>query len=604
MKKSKKSNIKNNLVKWAKNLTWQSWLFAILLIIFVTVFAVNMATLKHLPGPLYGGDVYRNRGMILNIMNGNTPFTSSFFLDHSAYYSWMHFLGVATISSVFSIPVDTAYNLIIPILGLLINGIAFYFVSKYFFKDKIFSALIAIFAIGFLKFYSVRNIIFAVLILFLLNIIKLNKTSEKKYAIYAGICLGLVGMLRFSEFFVLILLLSIYIGLYFLIFEKKTLKTITHYFTKYIFVYVISIAIVLLLLMPIFAYHRFDAKNPVYEYGEGSLESSGPAWLFGVIKSNFFNFSSAFKGVLSILVILGIVALILSKKEKFSKSNLILFFVFVPLVLTQHFYITKPLFNKWFLPAKFVIMAFMVPIIVGYGAIFISKFIKDKRAASAVKYGCIIVLILLSTTYAISNFNSNTWVKSGQDMDFYTQEIYKLGDWMRENVPNDVSILSSDEAGFMLTGVSGKKVVVARRTHVSYYVDIEQRIADTAIIIFGTNNDLRKELIEKYKIKYFYEDMMLYRSPMRTRLKHKDYLIANGVNIAVAKERLDIARADAQIFDLVFIQSNEVNSDFRAMLKPVFGIGKESEPIGLLQEVDPSKQAPTIQNSSTQNETS
>jgi hypothetical protein len=126
-----------------------------------------------------------------------------------------------------------------------------------------------------------------------------------------------------------------------------------------------------------------------------------------------------------------------------------------------------------------------------------------------------------------------------------------------------------------LTGISGKKVVASRKTHVSYYVDIEQRISDVAIILYGDNDNLRDELLDKYDVAYFYEGYMLYRQEMRVRSHLADYLKDNGVEIVETRERLDIAAAGAQEFDLAIIVPQELSDDFQNRLELLRSLNKE-----------------------------
>ena len=84
----------------------------------------------------------------------------------------------------------------------------------------------------------------------------------------------------------------------------------------------------------------------------------------------------------------------------------------------------------------------------------------------------------------------------------------------------------------MINAVSGRKVVLVRRTHASPYVDVDKRYADGLVMLYGENNMMRAELLEKYSVDYLYVDFYLTNYPMIVNLGFKDYLEENGIVFA------------------------------------------------------------------------
>jgi hypothetical protein len=562
--------------------TPEFWLFVALSAIIILVFFSRLLTLTYLPGPVYGGDVYRDRGMVLNILNGNPPYTSSYFLNHSAYYPWLGFIAVAIISWATTLSVDLSYAAIFPLISMIITSVSFFLIGKHFTKNEYAAFFVSLIALAALNFKDLKSILYPVMGLFIMYLDLLIKTSKLKYAALAGLFMGLAGMFRFSEYFVLFITTFLLL-LCLLFFEKgKLLNNIIKYIKKYAALFIVSVLVVSPVLIPIYAYHRFDTKNPVFEYGETSLSRLGPGFVIERARRFFLDFSSSFYALRSLLLLSGI-ALMLTKKK--SKSTLLLlFFIFAPMLLSQHFHITKPLLGRWFLPGKFMIMGFIFPIVMGYAVSFIIEKGKGKTAKH-ISLAFIGAFVVLAAVNSVHSFDNNQWVQSAQGENPGMEELYRLGDFLIENIPEDVSILSGDEAGFMITGISGKKVVTSRRTHVSYYADIEQRIADAAVIMFGNNSNLRKELLAEYKAEYFFEDGMLYNYPMRTVTRHRDYLKENGVVFTEIYERLDIAHEHANFYDLLLIKP-ELSEGFRSMLFPIYIVGPEEQPMGVLYRIE------------------
>jgi hypothetical protein len=80
------------------------------------------------------------------------------------------------------------------------------------------------------------------------------------------------------------------------------------------------------------------------------------------------------------------------------------------------------------------------------------------------------------------------------------------GDVRAQTGVDDVFIASHGESAFALNALTGRKVVFMRRTHASPYVDVDERIADSAVILYGDDDAKRRELLSKYHVSYYYDD--------------------------------------------------------------------------------------------------
>ncbi|MFH1398663.1 MAG: hypothetical protein ABIG95_00955 [Candidatus Woesearchaeota archaeon] len=555
-------------LKKIKSMGWQEYGLIALLITVLILHFVIYSPLKHLPGPIYGGDVYRNRAFVMNMLNGNPPWTDMYFLNASAYREWGVFLIVAATVRIFNANVDRVmifFSVFIPLL-IIISG---YLLGEFIFKSKTWALLLSF---VYLSYWGITsNLIEFTMPLILFSILfwlKLEADNRLRYAVLTGIFFGLFFFVRSSEGLLLVLLfaLTVILTLFRDFFTKKDIRVIISYLKKYWAVPFFTLLLSLPLILPMYLYHRFHIVNPTLQYSEVGVTHLGVSWVISGLFKTFFNTISPSGFIMGLFALLGLITCII-KRGKMPRKFLLLWFIFIPLLALHHL-ITRPLLGFWVLPGKLFNFGFLIPIFVVYGAGAIYSNINHK-------YKLIFLIIFLFAVPVpllinkISNTYEDQWYKYGLQMDSHTYGMYSLGDWVRENVGNDEAILSNDEDGFALAGLSGKKVLVARKTHVSYYVDINQRIADAAVIMYGNNSPLREELIEGYSLKYFYLGAMLFQSPMRVPVSFKEYLASNDVAFVVARERLDIAVEKAEFFDLAIIPPQNLSTDFLSRLEGV-----------------------------------
>jgi hypothetical protein len=199
------------------------------------------------------------------------------------------------------------------------------------------------------------------------------------------------------------------------------------------------------------------------------------------------------------------------------------------------------------------------------------------------------------------NFTSNDeWVQYGQSLDTQTQAFFNLADYISNNVNIDNSVFISPhgETAFALNAVTGAKVLHMRRTHANPFVDINKRIADTAVILYGNNSEVRKELIEKYNVKYLVMDDYSYMGMSNcynnwdlfdleenadssynclrvSSLEYRDYLEENGLEVKEVNARLDPSQINVPKFDLLIIKPRDT-MEFSSLI-PLFAYPADVE---------------------------
>ncbi|MGF3555148.1 MAG: hypothetical protein ACQXXF_07800, partial [Thermoplasmatota archaeon] len=171
--------------------------------------------------------------------------------------------------------------------------------------------------------------------------------------------------------------------------------------------------------------------------------------------------------------------------------------------------------------------------------------------------------------------------KIGFNLDTLTKTYFEFANLVIQNTgKEEVTISPHGETAFALNALTGRKVLFLRRTHASPFVDANKREADAAIILYGNNETLRKELLEKYNIKYFYYDFYalqqiyeciqywenlsndayaeLSYACLRTSLDYKNYLEQNGIETKEVYARLDVASENAPKFRMLAIKPKEI----------------------------------------------
>jgi len=188
---------------------------------------------------------------------------------------------------------------------------------------------------------------------------------------------------------------------------------------------------------------------------------------------------------------------------------------------------------------------------------------------------------LLNIRANVENFKTNKWTKIGFEVSPLMNAQFEFANFvLKSTAQNDVLITPHGETAFAINALTGRKVVFMRRTHASPFVDVDKRIADAAVMLYGNNSNLRKELLKKYNVKYLYTDYYSEQSIinclqvwdnltnpnfaefsyscLRTSPKYEEYLKSNGLEVKKVHARLDVASNLAPKFDLIVIKPSSL----------------------------------------------
>ena len=299
----------------------------------------------------------------------------------------------------------------------------------------------------------------------------------------------------------------------------------------------------------------------------------------------FFNTGNLFYLITGLISLLGFLILLFSKKSK-ELSFIPLLFISNFIVLEHHL-ITRPLMDYWFNPSKLYLLGFFMPVFFVVGVIFIAKQILKKINYNHVAIGIIILLLIPSIYLKYDGFSESQWVLYGMEESEYIDELYYLGDWMSSHVTNYETILSNDETGFMLAMVSGKKVMLTRRTHASYFIDIDQRIAEASVAMYGDNLNETLRVLNEYDVNYLYLDTYLLSSPMRVRPDLAEYLDDYNIEYEEVYDRYDVAvpPESAYMQDLLLISPLNITETFLDLWDKVYVVEVEGSVVAEMYEL-------------------
>lgn len=548
-------------------------LFVLLLIVYLIVQFSLMASLKSLNGPVYGGDVYRDRGFVESVVQGFMPWEDGYYLGELQYYPWLYFAVLGFLAKFLSFNIDNLMIFFPLITTSLMLFIHYKIADLLFKKDWYVKFLYLFFIVSSLVFIGskgtrVGEYVFLPASIYFFLKYEL-KNPQIKNLLYSGVFLGLTSLVHGSKFLIGLAFFAVYLLVdYFSNLKKNGLKGVWIYIKKYYSLFVSAILVSLVYFLPLIFRYGGSRPNPVMQYGDTYITHLGFGWLFGSLKNFFFNFSSFVNIIISLFVIIGFVLLIMNFKKK--ESKILLSFFFTNLIILQHHQITKPLFDFWVFVPKLNYFIFFKPIFFAFGIIGVSLVLKKlvmKSSKTFMKFAYILVFVLVLSNLVIGYglVKKSHWFDYGTKTDM--TEFHSIGDYFKVKLPNDKTILANDETSFGLQALSGKKVMITRRTHASYFVDINERIKDAALIWYSNNITLQRKLLDEYSVKYFYLDQYFMNYPVKTSPEFEQELIDNNILYVKQLTTLDPAQTPETGFvtEMLIIPPQNMSLNFDSL---------------------------------------
>jgi hypothetical protein len=576
-----------------KKRSWQDYVFLGALLLFLIIELLQLSPSIHLAGPIYGGDAYYHFGHIQHIDNGDSIFMSSHLLGEYEHYPWLTHLLIFFFSKLTGLSLLNA-ALYFPLISTILAGLITYLCGIKIFKNKNIGLILSVLWMS-TGISNPTPSSFAYFVMVPFAIYGLSCLKEKKSYIWAGIVYGICGIQHITLFlganlFLFIDLISQFI-------QKRI--TLSDFFKKYlkyfILIFIIGLPIAMLFWYPVLFVYQGETLNPWQEYtGDGAEIGMGDIFTF--ISSSFFDFSSIKSIMFSILSILGLVLVLINKKYLLPLEVYLIGFIgFI------HPLITKPLLGMSFGHYRFSMFSiFGTYLFVALALYYLYIKIGKTEQLKSIMFGLITVFLLFSFLVSINVFSNDQWTEFSRNPGPQTIALLESSEYINENIDlSGVSFISPHgESAFALNALTGAKVVHMRRTHMSPFVEVNQRIADAAVILYGNNTEVRKELVEKYKVKYLFMDDYSYMGMSTcynnwdlfdlpenadqsynclrvSSLEYEDYLVENGLEVKTVNTRLDPASATAPVFDVLIIRP--IDTMQFTSLRPVYAYPMDAE---------------------------
>jgi len=565
-----------------KKIKWQEWVLLAAIVIVCFSQYSEISKFVQIPGPLYGGDLYFHYGISLFIHDNGSVFASNHYLNEFEHYPWLYHWLVSSLSGISGANIMSVYNFF-PIIITILSGIIFYFLMRKITGSRTVSLLTAIFWIS-LELPSSHPTTFAAKVLVPLMLLSLLYANSFKMQIIAGIVYGLCGIGHVTAF----LGASLVIVLFFIykIIEKEKkeqkidyLQRIKKQVIAFLPIVIIGVAIAMLYWWaPIFVYHGHTPNN-WQEYASGTTLSV--SWLGSVFSIYFLNFSGIWIFIISIVALLG---LYISIKHS-SKFLFPLVILVATLIGMLHPIITTPLLHISFGFYRFPNILLFPASVIFFGIGLLVIFNSFKKVNPKYIIAAIVLVLALNFYSVYTAYDNNQWTKVGKSITPDTQALFTAAEFINKNTNlNDVFITMHAETAFAMNALTGRKILYMRVTHASPYVDANKRIADAAVILYGNNETLRKELIKKYSISYLFYDYFTGQAAsactqawdvidkpenegytyycLKTSPDYEQYLNSNGVETKKVHARLDPASVNAPKLDLLLVKPAPLKLNF------------------------------------------
>jgi|TARA_Y100000310_G_scaffold290194_1_gene317192 hypothetical protein len=496
------------LINWRK----QNWMFLGALGFLAALNYLYLSPLESLPSPIYGGDYYYQLGQTSHFKFGGSPLDSATLLGALPGYFVLYTLGAGLIAKLgFDV---IAAHFIFSYLVLLLGGVIFYNLVNKLFNSKILGVVGVLVFFMADKFPILKYTPFAeMLIMPLVMLLLFNflKDTSKRNSIILGIGYGLAGLAH-SISFIGSTLLIFSAFLWYSLRSKGNLKS---KLMPYVIVAVVGGLISMAYWAgPIFI-HQGQTSLNYNEWNNPDWSDSGFQFEFvkTVIVGGLFSFGNVSIAFVSLFTLLGLIGLFLHKKSKeFGTESYLKFLLASGLIITLHYLVTTNLFGIHFIPDRMNTML-MLPVwslLFVYGVRFGFRFSKSFKLTRTQCVSLVVLALLVFQVSAYSVKSNGQWYQGARNelpIHVVGASDYLIG----TGDVNDV-ILTTKELGFSINAFSGRKLISVRRAQNDPFIDMDSREIDHAIILYGTDDVVRRNLLEKYSVDYLYWDQYWFQS--------------------------------------------------------------------------------------------
>ncbi len=486
------------------------------LILVILYLMVSMFTLVSafsgsysLPSPLYGGDYYFQAGAIKHLLEGGSFFSSSSMLEgavgyfplYSLFITGISLLGVSLFQSMF----------VGSIILFLFSFIIFFFYGKSLSGRNDFALFMALLLVPISIIMKYTEFAFMVIApLVMLSFFTYNKHKSLTNVIVFGLIWGLLAWsnnLAFMGVSILLVLL--------LVWEKVScFRNKNKLFEKNELKYLLLIFIIVFILAIPFWYKPIVVHGMHSMYDRIHMDFPDFArfdikfnFIWTSFQSLFLNLTSVRTIILSLFSITGLFAIFFAKKKEFI---ILRRGIIISLFIVFSYFITE-LFGLNINPVRqFSLLSLIIffPFLLYTGFNFIKSKVPEKfqkKFVYSILFICVILILFNTLTFV-------SWQKDDIRMEVSKKSLplnlLHAAEYFEDYSSINSVILSCKECSFIINGLTGRKVMVNRWAQQNDpFIDLPQRDLDAALILYGSNDTLRKELLKKYKVEFIYWDI-------------------------------------------------------------------------------------------------
>lgn len=536
---------------------FQVWLWTrkwILLAIapFLLVWGIVFSRYHTFPSPVVGGDEWAQFGIVMHIWQGNPPWSDSMLAGEYAFRDWLLYVLVAFVSRVtFIPPLQTA--ILFPLVFLVVGAVAMYGIGLRTLRHEGLAVLMAVAWMGFGPSLEFKSSAFAAMATVPVAIYFLaSQDGTLRRRIYLGLAYGAASLSYLVAFFGLTAILLVFFAL-------DARKSFVQAFRSWLPSALVAMPIVLAMWGPLILVYKGRVVNAANLYGD-----AGHGWGFTratyVWRDLFFAypselppaFSALFTLAMSLLALGGVYAAWKQRESHGGKYALAL--LGVGLVGAFHYVVTEPLWNTNLVFFRFPkIFLHLAQILLAFQAIVFLARRKTQRIqtgslTSAGVFLAVGALVLAPTYVSPDDAAAVTQTELSQLM-------FEMADFVVTQTPEDAVILALDHESFTINALTGKHVVVARRTHANVFVDMNERYADAIVMMYGSNRTKANELMDQYHVTHAYKGIYFERNwdivPMFTTPPYAQYWRDNGIQFVEERRPYDPAPGESEFFDVI-----------------------------------------------------
>lgn len=541
------------------NIGTKEWIILTIAIVALLNYML-LEDMQQLPSPIYGGDYWNHLGMVYHLYYGGSLFDNGQLAGEIPWVPWVYHIVILVISWItFMDPIDAVIWANIPLI--FISGWLLYRIATRFTNNPV---LIAAGLLPMLAAYPIfKYTDFAFLVIGPALLLAWLRYREKPDRNNMLLLMGTMIIANLSSTQLLIANYMVF-GIiaanevYKTFVKPKKLDQLTSpegikLLKPYIIIFVISfLGSLVYWYWPLFVYQG-STPNDLFIYGWADFTKISEQIDFLVnIMRNWFIPNVSWGGAYRLALLVGSILLIKSRMKNIAHETAFLFLIGALIGATHHF-ITFNLFQFHFDPERPFQMLEM-PLTMVQVALA-GQWLRQKIGKKHIVWAFLLVTAVMYNDGYTARENDQYYIAAKEPL---VGPMAELKQWIIANTDVNDVFLTNNEDAFMMNGLTGRKSVSYRRTHTPIYTDMNQRMLDSAVMLYGADDATRQALLEKYNVKYVlwtirWFDNQYYISPegeimgffdpfmVPYKAEYQQYLDRNGIYYVQAHTYLDPA---------------------------------------------------------------